>query len=165
MSNANIYDFMVSCCGDSYDATIYMFKVTDSGRFGKAFEINAKRYINGNRGNSRKVATKGKTDMQNHGIKYEIKSNCGELNAIEKNQYIIYTYDNRADWNHPENAHVIPSAEFMDILDKCGLIREKRTSNCSMVKAIQSYKNSKRKTAMFTAMVDEYPTVAEWFGA
>lgn len=148
-----------------FDATLSRFNEKDSGRFGKAFEINCKKLINGKRGNSDRVAAKGRTDMKNHGITYEIKSNCGELTAIERNKYVIYTYDNTSDWNHPERAHVIPSKDFVTILENCGLIREKVTTNKSIVRAIQSYKNSKRKTARFTAYIDMYPTVEAWFGA
>ena len=147
----------------TYEATLYRFKATDSGRFGKAFEINCKRLINGKRGNSDRVAAKGKVDMTNKGVKYEIKSNCGELTAISRNKYIIYTYDNRRDYAEPQNARVIPSADFIAILEDCGLIRQKKTTNCALVTAIQSYKNSKRKSAMLAEMVDRYPTVAEWF--
>ena len=75
--------------------TVNNFKMTDCGRYGKAGEMNVKIYLNGERGNSRKVSAKGKTDVQYHGYKIEIKSNCGELDGIEKNDFVIYTMTSR----------------------------------------------------------------------
>ena len=57
----------------NYTNTINQFKETDCGRYGKAFEINVKHFLNGNRGNANRVSAKGKTDVQNKGIKYEVK--------------------------------------------------------------------------------------------
>lgn len=143
--------------------TIKLFKETDSGRFGKAFEINVKLYLNGNRGNSSKVSGKGKTDVTNKGIKYEIKSNCGEINkGIEKNDYIIYTMDNVTDYARPQNARVIPADEFVALVEKLGLMRTKKSSNGELKTTIQSYRNSKRKTALLADAIAQYPTLAQW---
>ncbi len=144
--------------------TLDRFKMTDSGRFGKAFEINCKTLINGKRGNSGRVSSRGKTDMQNNHIKYEIKSNCGEIaENIEKNLYVIYTANNKKDFATPENAHVIPASDFVEIIETLGLMRTKKSTNGYMVKAIQTYSNSKRKTNALLNAISDYPTVAEWF--
>lgn len=147
----------------NYNDTIERFKPNDSGRFGKAFEINVKHYLNGNRGNADKVSAKGKTDVTYKGKQFEIKSNCGEINeSIHRNDFILYTYDNESTWNEPQNARVIPTADFLAIVDACGLRRKKVSSNGQLKESIQSYKNSKRKSALWISAVDKYPTLEQW---
>lgn len=147
----------------NYNETINQYKEADSGKYGKAFEINVKHYLNGNRGNADKVSAKGKTDVTFKGIKFEIKSNCGELNeSIKRNDFILYTYDNENTWNEPQNARVIPTADFLTIVDACGLRRKKVSTNGQLKESIQSYKNSKRKTALWMTAVDRYPTLEQW---
>ena len=149
----------------NYNETINQFKNTDSGRFGKAFEINVKHFLNGNKGNANKVSAKGKTDVTSKGVKYEVKSNCGEINNdILKNDFIIYSYDNERDYLTPDKAHVIPAHEFVEMVKSCGLLRTKKSTNGQLKTTIQSYKNSKRKASIWTSMVDSYPTLAEFIG-
>lgn len=139
------------------------FKNTDSGKYGKAFEIAVKIYFNGNKGNSHKVALKGHTDMQYHGATYEIKSNCGELGSDLMNKdYIIYSMDNIVDCFYPLTAVVMTPAEFWNMLDTLGLIRTKTTTAGTVKTTIQSYKNSKRKTALLLGALAQYPTIDEW---
>lgn len=153
----------ISSKGFAYNLTIERFKPADSGKYGKAFEINVKHYLNGNRGNADMVSAKGKIDVTCKGVKYEIKSNCGELNeTIHKNDYIIYTYDSERDWNNPWNARVIPTDDFLAIVDACGLRRKKVSTNGQLKESIQSYKNSKRKSALWMTAIDKYPTLEEW---
>lgn len=147
----------------NYTNTINQFKVTDCGRYGKAFEINVKHFLNGNRGNANKVSAKGKTDVQNKGIKYEVKSNCGEINEdILKNDYIIYTPDNMTDFEQPEQAFVIPAQAFVDMFHALGLVRTKKSTNGQLKTTIQSYKNSKRKTEMLFNALAQYSRLGEW---
>lgn len=149
----------------NYTETINRFKVTDSGRFGKAFEINVKHYLNGNRGNSDIVSAKGKTDVKSKGIKYEIKSNCGEINAdIMRNDFIIYTDDNEAIYDKPELAHVIPTADFINLIDRVGLRRVKKSTNGQLKVTIQSYRNSNRKHMMWHNAISQYPTLEQFIG-
>lgn len=142
--------------------TINQFKNTDSGRFGKAFEINVKRYLNGNRGNSGKVSAKGKNDVKSKGLIYEIKSNCGELERIEKNDFIIYSMDNIRDYDKPYNAKVINPIDFITMLNNLGLVRTKKSTSGTIKTTIQSYKNSKKKTALLSEALEQYPTLKEW---
>ena len=142
--------------------TIEQFKTTDCGRFGKAFEINVKTYLNGKRGNSNKVSAKGKTDVRYKGLRLEIKSNCGELDGIEKNDFIVYTYNNEVDYLTPEFAVVLTPTEFLSILDELGLIRIKKSSSGVKKTTIQSYKNSKKKYQMFEDRLSECITLEEW---
>lgn len=150
----------------NYTNTINQFKETDCGRYGKAFEINVKHFLNGNRGNANKVSAKGKTDVQSKGIKYEVKSNCGEINEdILKNDYIIYTPDNKTDFEHPERAFVIPTQAFVDMFHALGLVRTKKSTNGQLKTTIQSYRNSKRKTmALFNAL-EQYSRLGDWVAA
>ena len=134
----------------------------DSGRFGKIGEIMVKYYINGYRGNSLVVSGKGKTDVKYHGLTLEIKSNCGELEKISKNDFVVYTMDNRTDYNRPQDWKVIPAAEFFQMMEKLGLVREKKTTAGYIKTTIQSYNNSKRKTARLAEALEEYPSLREW---
>ena len=147
----------------NYTTTIEQFKSTDCGRYGKAFEINVKHFLNGNRGNSNKVSAKGKTDVKSKGVKYEIKSNCGELNDdILKNDFIIYTPDNVAEYDKPANAKVISSHDFVNLFHTLGLVRTKKSTNGQLKTTIQSYRNSRRKTEMLFNALAQYSTLEEW---
>jgi len=147
----------------NYTNTINQFKATDCGRYGKAFEINVKHFLNGNRGNANKVSAKGKTDVQNKGIKYEVKSNCGELNDdILKNDFIIYTPDNVRDYAEVHRAYVIPAQAFVDMFYALGLVRTKKSTNGQLKTTIQSFRNSKRKTEMLFNALAQYSTLGEW---
>lgn len=141
---------------------IDIFKESDAGKYGKAFEINVKLTLNGNRGNSSKVSAKGKADVKYHGLTLEIKSNCGELEKIARNDFVVYTMDNVNDFQSPERASVIPANEFFQMMEKLGLVREKKTTNGYTKTTIQSYKNSKKKSSALAAALAEYPTLGEW---
>lgn len=142
----------------NYTDTINQFKDTDCGRYGKAFEINVKMYINGRRGNSRKVSAKGKTDFQFKHKKFEVKSNCGELDGIEKNSFVVYTMDNIYDYDKPDRALVFTPGDFMQAVEECGLVRTKKSTAGTIKTTIQSYKNSKKKTAQFREALERYAT-------
>lgn len=149
----------------NYNETINQFKANDCGKYGKAFEINVKHFLNGNRGNTNRVSAKGKTDVTSKGVKYEVKSNCGEINDnILTNDFIIYTYDNERDFNRPDMAHVIPAHDFVKLIEQLGLMRTKKSTNGQLKKTIQSYKNSKRKATLWANAIDSYPTLAELRG-
>jgi len=138
-------------------------KKNDSGFFGKEFEKAVKHYLNGNKGNVNRVSAKGKHDVKYHGLTIEIKSNCGEINNnINSNDYIIYTMDNKTDYNAPERAHVLTVEQFINVLDTCGLIRMKRATNGATVRAIQSYKNSKRKSTLFASLLEQFETLEQF---
>jgi hypothetical protein len=133
------------------------FKETDCGRYGKAFEIMVKQYLNGNKGNSKKVSLKGKHDVKHNGKVFEIKSNCGEINDnIMSNDYIIYTMDNKTDYMYPDAAYVFTPSDFIKMFEELGLLREKKTTNGYRVKAIQSYSNSKKKTEALKKAIQRY---------
>lgn len=142
---------------------LQFFKDSDSGKYGKAFEIAVKIFFNGGRGNAHKVALKGHTDMIYHGYKIEIKSNCGELGAdMMSKDYVIYSMDNMVDCFCPLTAVIMTPSEFMNMLDRLGLIRTKTSTGGAVKTTIQSYKNSKRKTALLLGALAQYPTIDEW---
>ena len=142
----------------------------DSGKFGKAFEIAVKVYMNGLRGNSKTVASailknhvRG-TDVQWKKDLYEVKSNCGELDDIylHKCKYVIYTPDNEIDCFNPGNAYVIPVHDFIASVENCGLKRVKLSSSGHVKTTIQTYRNSKKKTNLWYATLEQFPTLREW---
>lgn len=149
---------------EEVNAVINYFKPNDSGKYGKAFEVITKVYFNGNKGNSRKVAAKGHCDMIYHGKKYEIKSNCGELNDdLMSKDYVVYSMDNMADCYNCISAVVMTPTDFLNMLDNVGLIRTKPSRSSVKIKhTIQSYNNSKRKTALLLGALAQFPTVDEW---
>ena len=140
-----------------------MFSETDSGRYGKIFEVVCGFFVKGYRGNIM-VSAKGHIDIIYKGKKHECKINCGSFLAdITKNDYMIYSYDGNKDCENPANAHVIPMTEFLQGLEECELFRrDKPSTTKQLTMAIQTYKNSKRKLAMWTGLIDMYPTLAEY---
>ena len=154
MKNGNIKEFK---------DTLNQFKDSDSGKYGKAFELNTKKYLNGRRGNIDHVSPKNHTDVRFHGIKLEIKSNCGEINDdIKKNDFIIYTMDNESDYYEPFNAKVLTPDEFLNVLESLNLIRTKKSTCGTMKTTIQSYKNSKRKTTALYGALNQFITLEQW---
>jgi len=148
--------------GKKAQEVLRQFKASDSGRYGKAFEIRVKQYLNGNKGNTDKVSLRGKHDVQYKGKVYEIKSNCGEINDdIMKNDYIIYSINNTFDYISPEFAKVMTPKDFIEALERCDLIREKKTTNGYTVKAIQTYSNSRKKFAAWFEALEQFETLEE----
>ena len=144
-------------------ATIDEFKATDSGKYGKCFELNVKRFLNGNRGNVEHVSSKNHADVHFHGLRLEIKSNCGEINDdIMRNDYIIYTPMSEHDYVNPEQAKVITPDLFIATLMSLGLLRKKTSTNGAERTTIQSYKNSKRKTAAWLAALSQFETLEQF---
>lgn len=141
------------------------FSEKDSGKNGKIWEIVNKLYLNGYKGNSCIVSPKGKVDVTYKGNKLEIKSNCGqlEMDSLFKNDYVCYTMNNEIDIYNPGNGKIAKPAEWYDMLDDIGLIRNNKKSSSGLrTTAIQSYKNSKKKTTALEIALNEYITLAEW---
>ena len=141
------------------------FSDKDSGKNGKIWEIVTKLYLNGYKGNSCIVSPKGKVDVTYKGNRLEIKSNCGqlEMDTLFKNDYVCYTMNNDIDIYNPENGKIAKPAEWYDILDDIGLIRNNKKSSSGLrTTAIQSYKNSKKKTAALEIALNDLVTLKEW---
>ena len=147
------------------DAIKPFFSDKDSGKNGKIWEIVTKLYLNGYKGNSCIVSPKGKVDVTYKGNKLEIKSNCGqlEMDSLFKNDYVCYTMDNERDIYNPECGKIAEPAEWYNMLNEIGLIRNnKKASSGARITAIQSYKNSKKKTVALETALDNYMTTEEW---
>lgn len=141
------------------------FKDTDSGKNGKIWEIVTKLYLNGYKGNSCIVSPKGKVDVTYKGNKLEIKSNCGQLDmeSLFNMDYVCYTMYSEIDIYNPERGKVATPAEWYNMMDNIGLIRQaKKDRNGVRNTAIQSYKNSKKKTVQLANNLDEYITIKDW---
>lgn len=119
-------------------------KTIDSGASGKSFEIDVKLFLNGRIATKQAIATIRKIDTRFKGLKIEIKSNCGTLDGIENNDYVVYSPNATL-----ETARVFTPTQFMELVNACGLFRTKKTSSGYFVKAIQSYKNSMKKSALW----------------
>ena len=142
------------------DYMLFFFKDNDSGRFGKVFEITTKLYLNGYRGNSCIVSPKGKVDLIYKGNKYEVKSNCGELDDIRLSKYVIYTEDSESTCRVPSCGHIFAVDEFLATLNNLGLIRRKKTTAGYIKTTIQTYKNSRKKYTAWTNEVCNKPATA-----
>lgn len=147
------------------NSIIGYFKDTDSGKNGKIWEIVTKLYLNGYKGNSCIVSPKGKVDVTYKGNKLEIKSNCGQLDieSLFNMDYVCYTMYSEIDIYNPEHGKVTTPAEWYEMMDNIGLIRQaKKGSSGVRGTAIQSYKNSKKKTIQLANNLDEYITTEIW---
>lgn len=139
------------------------YKTTDCGRYGKEFELSVKRYMNGKRGNITYVASKGHVDMYYKGMKFEIKSNCGEINeGIYKNKFVVYSPNNEVDYLKPWDAKVLTPDEFVNEVKNCGLYRTKKSTSGYMKNAIQSYKNSKKKFTLWTETLEQFERLEDF---
>lgn len=154
----------------------------DNGNNGKALEILVKLALNNF--NFSGVSKNGRVDTIKNGVKYEIKTNCGELATLDENgeiikssllksDYIIYSMDYSFDNNATFldilddvlfSFYVIPVTDFMEILKDNGLLRTKKSTyairnNLSYNDrlTIQSYKNSKKKYDAFFHALANYP--------
>lgn len=144
-------------------ATINEFKSTDCGKYGKCFEMNVKRFLNGKRGNVEHVSAKNHADVHYHGERLEIKSNCGEINDdIAKNDYIVYTMASELDYMTPENARVLTVEQFTTMLEMLGLVRTKTSTSGAVKTTIQSYKNSKKKSGALARALEQFETLEQW---
>lgn len=131
---------------------------TDSGRKGKAFEgvckIALNKYIRG-----LKVVTSNRQDYDflHSGFKFEAKTGCGELDTLikhcEANHNIIVIYSPTASWG---NHYYIKVSDFLSGLNEIGLIRSKTSTRGKQIKAIQSFKNSRKKTIELYDMLERY---------
>lgn len=140
---------------------LHFFNPKDSGKFGKIYEINTKLYLNGYRG-SVIVSPSGKIDLKHKGIKYECKSNCGDLKNILFSTitctHVIYSEFNERDCENPANGRIYELNDFIESFKALGLIRKRRNKDEKPF-AIQSYRNSKRKHNALIAMQNEHPTI------
>jgi hypothetical protein len=130
----------------------------DDGRNGKAFEGFCKiadcGYI---RGNNVVTSNKKPYDTTLYGSPIEYKTGCGELDTLiehyNNNDPVIVCYSPTAD---KYDRYWLTVEDFIDGLSSIGLIRKKKSSRGKEVTAIQSFKNSRKKTAELYDMLSTY---------
>lgn len=160
MNNKNYNNAIIDNCNNAI-ANGSMFERGNANNCagGNAFEIACKQVMNGNK--FKGVSKANGTDAKSKGYKYEIKTNCGGLNNIEKNDFVIYAIIEKGDEITTEFASnqsfVIPANEFMEGLNELGLIRTKDGNRTT----IQSFKNSKKKYEALFDWLYNYPNLAE----
>lgn len=161
-------------------------KGTNSGSDGRMNELAVKMCLNNYRFNGIVASAKSiDTTKKINGkmVKFEIKTGCGTLAVIDRNgdivtsptlksDYIIYTPEYLNSQPVCKQAFVFPVQVFLMVLNDCGLLRYKYSGqqyeinkNGEKVRkadayhdklTIQTYLNSKKKTALFYSKIAEY---------
>ena len=161
MENKKNYNNAIIANGNNAIANGSMFERgnANNGAGGNAFEVACKQVLYGNR--FKGISKANGTDAKSNGYMYEVKTNCGGLNGIEKNDFVIYAIIEQGDIITTEfaqvNSFVIPANEFMEGLNELGLIRTKDGNRIT----IQSFKNSKKKYEALLDWLYNYPNLAE----
>lgn len=157
-------------------------KDAHNGAWGTLLELEIKKSLN----NTRQLKSgAGKVDTRKKGFKIEIKSACGELATLDengemvtsifKNDFIIYAPFYEPDDDIFTCCYVLTIDGFKKALESANMIRQKMSTNMSKRKkaglpyyndrlAIQSFTNSKKKTAAWLTALDENGiSLEEWF--
>lgn len=122
--------------------TEYGYKISDSGKLGKAFERDLKAFFN----QKAIVAKQGKIDFRRDRKCYEVKTGAGEITMLLKSniKYVVYVPVVNATINIEKQEGFIVSREiFLNGLNELGLIRDKISSAGINVKSIQTFWNNK----------------------
>lgn len=125
--------------------TFGYFSVTDSGKWGKAFESSLKAYFH----QKPKVSKQGKIDFRRDRKCFEVKTGAGELDYIIKSKikYIVFVpVVNENIVVEKQEGFIFKRETFLDILEKVGLIRTKISTSGQEKVTIQTfYNHSKNK--------------------
>lgn len=150
------------------------YKVTDCGALGKTTEKALKEAL----GLKVKVAAAGRTDMRKAGVCYEVKTGAGELGDIggklvKGSTMVIYVpvVDESRSIDEQEG-FVLSRETFLRVLDECGLLREKTSTNGKRKVTIQTFWNRKKNAPhgkgyyrLLDALYDNCEaTLDEWLG-
>lgn len=123
----------------------YGYKPTDAGATGKAFERACKEHLH----MLSKVARAGRSDLRRAKIYYEVKTSSGELGnngekLVKGSSRVIYCPRVESDKELDEQtAFVLSRADFLLVLESCGLLREKISTNGQRKITIQTFWNNK----------------------
>ena len=123
----------------------YGYKPTDTGATGKAFERACKERLH----MLSKVARAGQSDLRRAKVYYEVKTSSGELGndgekLVKGSSRVIYCP--RVESNKEldeQTAFVLSRADFLLVLESCGLLREKISTNGQRKITIQTFWNNK----------------------
>lgn len=123
----------------------YGYLSTDTGAAGKAFERACKEHLH----MVSKVSRAGVSDMKRACKWYEIKSGAGELGnmgdkLIRGSNRVIYCprIETKKELDK-QIAFVLSRADFLLVLETCGLLREKTSTNGQRKFTIQTFWNNK----------------------
>ena len=131
----NINDYVVK----------YGYKPTDTGAIGKSFERACKEHLH----MLSKVARAGHSDMRRANVYHEIKTGGGELGndgekLVKGSSRVIYCPRVESDKElEKQVAFVLSREDFLLVLESCGLLREKTSSNGQRKITIQTFWNNK----------------------
>lgn len=123
----------------------YGYKPTDTGATGKAFERACKEHLH----MLSKVARAGQSDLRRANIYHEVKTGGGELGndgekLVKGSSRVIYCPRVESDKELNEQvAFVLSRADFLLVLESCGLLREKVSTNGQRKITIQTFWNNK----------------------
>lgn len=121
------------------------FKTTDCGAYGKATEETIKAFLH----LKVNVAKAGRTDLRKANVCYEVKTGAGELGLVggklvKGSTMVIYipVVDENAMISQQEG-FVMSRELFLEVLEGCGLIREKTSTSGIRKVTIQTFWNRK----------------------
>lgn len=123
----------------------YGYKPTDTGATGKAFERACKEHLH----MISKVAKAGRPDLRRANIYYEAKTGSGELGndgekLVKGSSRVIYCPRIESGKElDKQTAFVLSRADFLLVLESCGLLREKVSTNGQHKITIQTFWNNK----------------------
>lgn len=123
----------------------YGYKATDAGATGKAFERACKEHLH----MISKVARAGQSDLRRANIYHEVKTGSGELGndgekLVKGSSRVIYCPRVESDKElNEQTAFVLSRADFLLVLEGCGLLREKTSTNGQRKITIQTFWNNK----------------------
>lgn len=123
----------------------YGYKSTDTGATGKAFERACKEYLH----MLSKVARAGRSDLRRANVYHEVKTGSGELGndgekLIKGSSRVIYCPRVESEKEFEKQvAFVLSRADFLLVLESCGLLREKVSTNSQRKITIQTFWNNK----------------------
>lgn len=155
---------------------IYGNNTNDCGRFGKSTEMGLKAYLH----LAVKVAKAGQTDLRKKGIRYEVKTGAGELGSVGgklvkgSSMVVFVPVVNESIEVEKQEGFVMSRELFLEILDSCGLIREKTATNGTRKVTIQTFWNRSKNQphgkkygllldALYSREGDGVQLLAEWF--
>lgn len=123
----------------------YGYKPTDTGATGKAFERACKEHLH----MISKVARAGHSDLRRANVYHEVKTGGGELGndgekLVKGSSRIIYcpVVDCEKELEK-QVAFVLSRENFLHVLESCGLLREKISTNGQRKITIQTFWNNK----------------------
>lgn len=145
-----------------HEAEIYSKPIkgnhVNSGAVGYTYEGEVKKYL-GFMKSKLGYESNQRSDIYAGGLVMEVKHHCSPLDVFfsgKKIDYVAYCPDYMVNMNVNLCTYVLTRDGFLTVLEKAGLIRLKKGTDGIVRKAIQSYKNSKKKYALFLDLLDEY---------